>query len=73
MIEIEHWREGELFEVIKITKDMVRRHTDGSVSVKFPPGLIEIATDDELRFAACQLKAIARKQNDSTNGIPTTA
>jgi hypothetical protein len=58
---VEHWREDELFEVIDITDAMVRRHVDGSVSVKFPAGLIEIATEDELRFPLCQLKAIARK------------
>ena len=60
-MKVEHWRDGEVFEVIEITDAMIRRHGDGSVSVKFPPGLIEIATEDELRVSLCQLKAIARK------------
>ena len=60
-MKVEHWRDGEVFEVIEITDAMIRRHEDGGVSVKFPPGLIEIATEDELRVSLCQLKAIARK------------
>jgi hypothetical protein len=61
MIVIQHWREDELYEEIHIHRDMIRFNQDGTVSILFPPGYIEIVASDELRFSPCQLKAIAQR------------
>ena len=47
---IEHWRDGELVAKLILTKDHFRRQPDGTGCVLFPPGHIELATGDELRF-----------------------
>ncbi len=47
---IEHWRDGECIAKVEITEKMIQRNEDGTATVKFPPGNIVLATDDELRF-----------------------
>ncbi len=47
---IEHWRDGELFEKVEFTSNMIQRCEDGTAYVVIPPGFIELATGDELRF-----------------------
>ena len=47
---IEHWRDGELFEKVELTKDMFKHLPDGSTSIILPPGCITLATKDKLHF-----------------------
>ncbi len=50
MVTIEHYREGELLETFCVSCGALIRRQDGKVSFTFPPGLIELATNDEVRF-----------------------
>ncbi len=47
---IEHWRDGECFEKVELRRSMIQRLPDGVGRIVFSPGLIELATGDELRF-----------------------
>jgi hypothetical protein len=47
---VEHWREGELFAKVTLTKDNFHRQEDGTGFIIFPPGYIELVTGDELHF-----------------------
>jgi hypothetical protein len=49
---IEHWRDGECIETIEVTDRMMECSEDGTARIVFPPGLIVLATDDELHFDA---------------------
>ncbi len=39
-----------LVEKIKLTRKMIQRGSDGVAQIVFPPGCIELCTNDELRF-----------------------
>jgi hypothetical protein len=58
---IEHWRDGELIEKSEITAAMIHRREDGTASVVFPPGCIELVTGDELRFDCEGLAELLRE------------
>ena len=54
---IEHWRDGELLERIGCSNifTYLPAVKTGTMKITFRPGLIELATDDELRFDIAKL------------------
>jgi len=53
---LEHWRDGELFEKMELTRAMLKPRKDGSVHIIIPPGCITLVTQDEIHFDPAGLK-----------------
>jgi hypothetical protein len=69
---IEHWRDGELLERIGCSNIFAYLPAvkTGTMKISFRPGLIEIATEDELRFDIASLFEALNADTGTTKSEP---